>query len=292
MERYFGAPVREEAYEAGKSKARTQLANALDRSRRKIESLERQLIDQEALETLRKQGELILAYGATFSAGQTVLRTQYDPDGPDLIIELDPALSPSENARRYFDRYEKAKRAGKGIPALLKKARYEAAFLDQLSADLDMAENWPDIQAVREIMQKEGYWSGGHAGSPRGGKAGVRRFVSPDGFVVLVGRNAVQNHALITEQAGPADLWLHARNIPGSHVIIRVDGRPVPDPVIGWAAGLAAYYSTGRGEATVEVVVTERRYVRPVKGGGPGLVRYKNEKTLQVKPLRPEKRTS
>jgi predicted ribosome quality control (RQC) complex YloA/Tae2 family protein len=106
--------------------------------------------------------------------------------------------------------------------------------------------------------------------------------------VIFVGRNAIQNHELVTQRSGRSDLWLHARRIPGSHVIIRNDGRPIPEAVIEYAAQLAAYYSAKREDTSVEVDVTERRHVRPIKGGKPGMVNYKNEYTLTVKPRKPE----
>ena len=284
MFRYFGAPVRVDAYRAAKQPIQAQIDEALDRLRRRLASLERQELGEEALERLRKQGELILAYGPAATPGQTILRAQYEPGGPFYEIELDPALTYIENARRYFERYEKAKRAAEDIPRLRRKALHEIGYLEQLSTDLALAESWPEIEAVRDALQESGYWRGAARAGPRGGRPGIRRFVSQDGFVILVGRNARQNHTLVTERSSGDDLWLHARGIPGGHVIIRNDGRPIPDWVIEQAAKLAAYYSAGRDDTNVEVDVAERRYVRPVKGGRPGMVTYRNERSLRVRP--------
>jgi predicted ribosome quality control (RQC) complex YloA/Tae2 family protein len=286
MAAYFGAPVGIEAYDAGKSNVKAQLDDALERMGRKLAALERQSSGEEELETLRKQAELLLAYAPTLEPGQAVFRAQYDPEGPTLTIELDPTLSPLENAQRYFDRYEKAKRAAKDVPRLQRAARRELAYLKQLSTDLALAENWPEIDMVREALQEAGFWQGPRTRGPRGGKPGIRRFTTGDGFVILVGRNAAQNHALITERSKGDDLWLHARGIPGSHVIVKNDGRPIPDEVIRRAAELAAYYSAGRDDTSVEVDVTQRRYVRTIRGGKPGMVIYRNEQTLTVQPRR------
>ncbi len=286
MAAYFGAPVGIEAYDAGKSHVKAQLDGALERMGRKLASLERQSSGEEEIETLRKQAELLLAYAPTLEPGQTVFRAQYDPDGPPLTIELDPTLPPLENAQRYFDRYEKAKRAAEDVPRLQRAARRELAYLEQLSTDLALAENWPEIDMVREALQEAGFWQGPQTRGPRGSKPGIRRFTTGDGFVILVGRNAAQNHALVTERSKGDDLWLHARNIPGSHVIVKNDGRPIPDEVIRRAAELAAYYSAGRDDTSVEVDVTQRRYVRPIRGSKPGMVTYRNEQTLTVQPRR------
>ena len=284
MAAYFGAPVGPDAYEAARQPVREQIEAALRRVRRKLASLERQVSSQEEIELLRKQGELLLAYAPTLAPGQSEFRAQYDPEGPPLTIRLDPKLSPLENARRYFERYEKAKRAAEDIPKLMRSAQQEIAYLEQLATDLDLAENWPEIDAVREALQEAGYWQGPRTRGPRGGRPGIRRFTTGDGFVILVGRNAAQNHILLTGRSTADDLWLHARDKPGSHVIIRNDGRPIPDEVIRRAAELAAYYSAGRDDTTVDVDITQRRYVRLIRGGKPGMVTYKNERTLTVRP--------
>ncbi len=286
MTAYFGAPVGEEAYTAAKRQVQAQIEEALARVRRKIEALEREMGGTEEAEAMRRKGELLLAYGPTLKRGQRILRAQYDPEGPMLEVEVDPALTPVENAQRYFEQYEKAKRAIADVPALLAQAQQEAAYLEQLATDLQLAENWPEIEAVRESLQESGHWRGAPVRGPRGGKPGIRRLVTDEGFVILIGRNAAQNHSLIAERSAPGDLWLHARDLPGGHIIIKNDGRPIPDEVVRRAAELAAYYSAGRQDATVEVVVTERRHVRPIKGGRPGMVTYRNERTLLVTPRR------
>ncbi len=288
MVAYFGAPVGLEAYSAGKEGVRAQVDEARSRARRKLAALNRQLAGDEAVELLRKKGELLFAYAATMDAGLSQFEAQYDPDGPLLSIELDPALSATENARAYFSRYEKSKRAYEDVPKLQRTARREAAYLEQMATDLDLAESWPEIDAVRDALQEGGYWRGERTRGPRGGKPGIRRFTTEGGFVILVGRNASQNQQLLAEKSSPPDLWLHARGIPGSHVIIRNDGRPIPDSVIEYAASLAGYYSSGRGDTTLEIDVTERRYVRPIKGGKPGMATYKNERTLSVRPQKPD----
>jgi predicted ribosome quality control (RQC) complex YloA/Tae2 family protein len=284
MALYFGAPVGMDAYRAGKEPVREQIAEAQKRVRRKLAALERQLVGEEKIETLRKQGELILAYGATLTPGQTALTAQYDPDGPVYTIDLDPRLSYADNAKEYFEKYDKAKRAAADVPKLLARTRHEAAYVQQLATDLDLAENWTEIDTVREELQVAGLWRGPHTHGPKGSKLGIRRLTTGDGFVILIGRNAAQNHELVTEKASGSDLWLHARRIPGSHVIVKQGGRDASDDVIQRAAEIAAYYSAARGDTSVEVDVTERRYVRPIKGGRPGMVTYKNERTLRVKP--------
>jgi predicted ribosome quality control (RQC) complex YloA/Tae2 family protein len=113
------------------------------------------------------------------------------------------------------------------------------------------------------------------------------RFSAPDGFSVWVGKNALQNDQVTFRRAGPDDLWLHARGIPGAHVVIQTEGRAVPERTVEWAAGLAAYYSRGREDTRVAVVVVPRRHVRRLKGGRPGQVVFRNERTIRVAPRHP-----
>jgi len=229
----------------------------------------------------------LLAYQYTLTPGQSELRAQYEVDGPELVIKLDPSLTPLENAQRYFDRYEKAKRARKGVPQLIRATEQELAYLAQLKTDLDLATNWPEIGEVQEALQRNGYWRGQHTRQPGGGKSGPLKVTSEPGFVIWVGRNARQNDIVTFDKGGPADLWLHARGVPGAHVIIKSGANDVPDDVIRRAAEIAAYYSGARNEAHVPVDVTRRKYVRKIKGGKPGMVTYRNETTVEVTP-RPE----
>ncbi len=281
---YIAAPTTFDAYAPAKKTVEGQIEEALTRLNKKLAAMERQSVPENEIEVLRKKGELLLAYGPTLEDGQAEFSAQYDFDAPPLTIRLDPTLTYVKNSQVYFARYEKARRAQDELPRLIRGTRREVAYVEQLQSDLALAESWPEIEEVRAALQEAGYWQGRKTRGPGGGKPGIRRFTTAEGFVIMVGRNAAQNHVLVTERSNRADLWLHARNVPGSHVIIRNDGRPIPGAVIEGAAALAAYYSSRREDGTVEVDVTERRYVRPIKGGKPGMVTYKNESTLTVVP--------
>jgi predicted ribosome quality control (RQC) complex YloA/Tae2 family protein len=118
-----------------------------------------------------------------------------------------------------------------------------------------------------------------------GTKSGPLRVVTKDGYVIWVGRNSRQNELVTFDKGSPQDWWLHARGVPGAHVIVKsADGRPLPDGVAEQAAALAAYYSANRGSSRVEVDVTQRRHVRKIKGGATGMVTYRNETTRAVAP--------
>ncbi len=284
LERYYGAIVGEDAYDAAKKPIQAVLEEAKTRVHKRLEALRKSLADESELERLRKSGELLLAYQYSVRPGQTALSAQYDFDEPPLEIPLDPTLSALENAKRYFARYEKAKRARAHVPELVSTAEGELAYLEQLETDLALASSWPEIAEVQEALQQNGYWRGTHTFGPRGGKSAPLRVVTEEGYVIWVGRNARQND-LVTFKKGQAhDWWLHARGVPGAHVIVRAEGGHVPEHVLLRAAALAAYYSRARDETRVSVDITRRKYVRKIKGGKPGMVTYRNERTVEVQP--------
>jgi predicted ribosome quality control (RQC) complex YloA/Tae2 family protein len=285
---YYGAILGDDAYQAAKEPVRDAIRDARGKLESKLHSLRRSLTDEAERDDLRQSGELILAYQYGIEKGQTELRAQYDPDQPELVIKLDPTMTPLENAQRYFERYDKAKRALAGVPQLVEEAETELAYLNQLESDLDMAASWPDIDEVQQALQTKGYWQGKRAGRIGGGKSAPLRILLPDNYVIWVGRNSRQNELVTFDKGGPADLWLHARDVPGAHVIIKFDGRPIPESVIERAAEIAAYYSTRRDETGAIVDVTPRKYVKKISGAGPGMVTYRNETTRTVRPRGPE----
>lgn len=285
MAAYYGAPVGEEAYTAAKVPVRDEVREAQAKLRAKLASLEKSLTDKAEREYLRQSGELILAYQYTLKPKQTEFKAQYDPDQPELTIKLDPTLTPLENAQRYFERYDKAKRALEDVPRLVKETRHELAFLEQLDTDLELAANWPEIDEVQQALQGKGYWRGKPTKRMTGsGQSAPLKVVTKDGFVIWVGRNSRQNEQVTFGKGGGQDLWLHARDVPGAHVVIKFDGRKTPDSVIEQAAALAGYYSARRSDAKVPVDVTHVMYVKKIKGAGQGMVTYRNEETLNVQP--------
>ena len=281
---FFGATVGVDAYKEAKRPA----GEAIDAARAKLiakrESLRRSLRDEAELEALRQSGELILAHQYTIAAGQKALRAQYELDSAPLEIKLDPKLAPLENAKAYFRRYAKAKSAREDVPKLIAKTALELDFLAQLENDLALASNWTLIDEVIQNLRDRGYWAGKTPPRVGGGRQGPLRIVSGDGFVIFVGRNSRQNAALISKTARSSDIWLHARGVAGAHVIIRDDGRRISPALIEKAAAVAAHYSQAGGESPVRVDYTRVKYVKAIKGAGPGMVTYRNEKTLRVVP--------
>ena len=282
---YFGLVRSADAYDEAKKPVRKAITEARARLSAKLASLERGFKDESEMRRIKQSGELILAYQTALREGQDLLRAQYEPDEPELIIKLDPALNPIENAQSYFRRYEKAKGARKALPALIAETKTELAFMAQLESDLASASNWLQIDDVMQLLQERGHWQGKKLKRMGGGgRQGPLRVVSRDGYVVWIGRNSRQNDQLTFKTANKQDVWLHARGAPGAHVVIRNDGRRIGDDLILAAAAVAAHYSQKRDDKRVLVDYTRVKFVKAIKGAGPGMVTYRNEKTLSVAP--------
>jgi predicted ribosome quality control (RQC) complex YloA/Tae2 family protein len=281
---FYGAAVGSDAYKAAKAPVQEAISEAASKLGARLASLQRSMTDDTEREVLKRSGELILAYQYTIMPGQPELRAQYDTDQAELVIKLDPRLSALENAQHYFERYQKAKRALDDVPQRIEQTEAELDFLRQLAIDLELAASWPDIDEVQQELQSRGLWKGPSKRVPGVQKSAPLRVVTADGWVIWVGRNSRQNEQVTFEKGAAADLWLHARAVPGAHVIIKTEGRPAPEAVIERAAGLAAFYSARRTEAKVPVDVTARAFVRKIKGGAPGMVTYKNEQTRLAVP--------
>ena len=283
VEAYYGQLVGAGAYAAAKRIAREAIVRARERVRRKQEALERSRVSQAQVDELRLKGEMILAYAHRIEPGQRELAAPVELGEPPLLIKLDPTISPVENAQRYFKRYKKAKSGAGEIPALLQRAELEMRYLDQLETDLDLAASRPEIQEVEASLAEAGYIREKRR-RRKVGRSQPLAVNSQDGLLILVGKNSRQNEEITFRRAAPSDLWLHVRDAPGSHVIVKSGGREVPEATLRQAAQLAAYYSQARGSSHVAVAYTERRYVRPIKGAAPGLVTYTREKTIRVVP--------
>lgn len=284
MTEYYGAAVGEEAYEQAKKPVRSALTEAKTKFGKKLEGLESSLKDQSQLEHLQHSGELILAYQYAIEDGQVELSAQYNADEPELVIKLDPEMTPLENAQKYFDKYNRAKRAYNNVPKLIRKAKIKRDYILQLENDLEMAGNWAEIDDVIQALQSEGFDVMRKKVKRIGGGRSAPLQLTKDGYIIWVGRNSRQNDEVTFRKANSDDFWLHARDVPGSHVVIRNDGRRIPDELLEAAASIAAFYSTRKDEKSVDVIVTRCKYVKQIKNAGMGMVTFRNERTVTVEP--------
>lgn len=267
------------------------LNNELQKNIGKLDKFETQIAEAELSEEHRVFGELITANLYQIERGMTEVTVQnfYDENLADLTIPLDPALSGNENAQAYFKRYNKVK---KSIPILtqqITETRAEIEYLQTLLQQLAIA-SWQDIEEIREELAAEGYLKIKRKPLPKGKKPPKQKeapikpehYVSSDGIDLYVGKNNKQNEFLTMKYAHNTDTWLHTKDIPGSHVVIRA--KEFPERTLLEAAKLAAYFSQGRESSQVPVDYTLIRHVWKPNGAKPGFVLFDNQKTLYVTP--------
>lgn len=261
--------------------------------RRKAKALQNDLDRAEKSEDYRIQGELILANLHTMTRGQEQVELQnyYSPELEKLTIPLNPEQTPSENAQAYFKKYTKAKRGYARIQQLISDLDADQETLQLYVSELEAAKTLEDLQHLRAEFTKNGYLKAPQNKKQKqpAGEGPFRRYTSTNGFQMYVGKNSQSNDLLLRQIAKPSDMWLHAKQIHGSHVIIRnPENRPdIPMPTLLQAAQLAAYYSKAHHASNVPVDYTWARYVVKRKGNVAGYVHYTREKTLYVEPAVP-----
>ena len=265
------------------------LRSLTERCAKKLELQEKQYADAEGLEKYRIYGELINTYGYSLKGGEKELRCSNYYDGDrEIVIPLDSRLSAKDNAKRYFDRYQKMKRTMTALSVQIEESKRLLWHLDSIAQALSMAETEADLSAIRQEMKDFGYISGGH-GEKKQKKVREERseplhFVSSDGIDIYVGRNNYQNEELSFRLSDPDDWWFHAKGMPGSHVIARTGKRELPDRTCLEAAALAAWYSKAGSEDKVEVDYVRRRELRRVPGAAPGYVIYHTNYSIMIEP--------
>jgi predicted ribosome quality control (RQC) complex YloA/Tae2 family protein len=265
------------------------LAAAADRLGRSADRMLEELDSPSRAETYERYGHLLMAQATGQGPGrEDVTLPDIIGDGEPLTIPLDEALTGVENAERYYDKARRTRAARAHAETRWEGVQAEAEAAADLLTRLRALDTLADLDAFVDEEEDAldallGRSGGSEANEP------FHRFPLPGGYEAWVGKNARANAELTTRWASPHDLWLHARDVPGSHVVIRRDSKTKrPDArAVEIAAALAAHFSQAKTQSLVPVTVTERKYVRPVKGGPPGLVRVDREDVVLVEPRKP-----
>lgn len=277
------APV--DPYAAQRAEAAAQLRRAHAAVERRLAALAGDEPPPGAAEEARTAAEWLLALHSQINPGEAQLIVPLDDRV--LSIDLDWTLGPVEQAQRLFRRAAKCERAALLIPQRRAALELDLALLDQLALDLQFAANQPEIAAVQRELSATGLLRERPGAAPVRStppSGGLLRVRSAQGLEILVGRNARQNERVTFQEAHPDDLWLHARGVPGAHVVIRSAGQVPDGATIRLAAQWAAYHSGARGDAAVDVVVTRRRSVSRAPGGRLGQVLVKQEEQVVAVP--------
>lgn len=255
---------------------------ALERNIRKYDLQLKQMQDTEKRDKYRIYGELLNTYGYHAKPGaRTMDALNYYTDEM-ITIPLDPLLSASDNAKKYFEKYNKLKRTYEALSSLTLEVKEEIDHLESIQTALDIALKEEDLTQIKEELIESGYIR------RKGGSKKVKitskpfHYVSREGFHIYVGKNNFQNDELTFKFASGSDWWFHAKGIPGSHVVVKTNGEELPDSVFEAAAKLAAYYSKGRQQDKVEIDYTEKRNVKKPNKSKPGFVVYYTNYSMMI----------
>ncbi|WP_435163601.1 Rqc2 family fibronectin-binding protein [Paenibacillus glycanilyticus] len=256
------------------------------KNEKKIEKLKETVEEAQDADKYRVLGELLTAYMHQINRGDTSVEliNFYDEEQATVTIELDPQLTPSDNAQRYFRKYTKQKNSIAVVEEQMAIAQGEISYMETLLQQLDNA-SLADIEEIRDELVEQGYLRSREKRGPKRKKPArptLICYTSSEGVSIYVGKNNTQNEYLTNRLASPSDVWLHTKDIPGSHVVIR--GGDFGDATLEEAAMLSGYYSQARESSLIPVDYTFIRHVRKPSGSKPGFVIYDHQKTLFITP--------
>ena len=284
LERYFSTHDRQDRLNQKSAAMVKVLKNHIERCEKKLDQQEEDLSNTARLEEFRLMGELINANLWQLKKGQTeaTLPNFYDEDGGSITIPLDIQLTPVQNAQRYFKKYQKARTTREMAAQQHETTLQELNYLEGMLLDVGKCVGESELEEIRDELASTGYVK--KTSSRRQQRALPKskpyHYRSADGIDIFVGKNAAQNERL-TGDARPNEMWLHAKDMPGSHVIIKAEGN-IPDSTLSDAATLAAWYSKGQHSSMVPIDYTLKRYVKKIPGGATGMVTYTNQKTAYM----------
>ena len=267
--------------------------NAIERSSKKYDLQLKQLKDTENRDKFKVYGELITTYGYGLEPGAKVLKCLNYYTGEDISIPLDELLTPMENAKRYFEKYNKLKRTYEHLSELSLETKEELEHLESIRTSLDIALLEEDLVQLKEELMDYGYMKRKYKMKNPNQKKSSKKvkitskpfhYISSDGYHMYVGKNNFQNDELTFNFAVGNDWWFHAKHMPGSHVIVKSNGDELPDRTFEEAGRLAAYYSSARESDKVEIDYTEKKNVKKPAGGKPGFVVYYTNYSLMASP--------
>lgn len=285
MDEYFMQRDQKDRINQRAHNLRRFLQNALERDEKKLAIQRQTLLDAESMDELRQKGDLITSSIHMIERGATkaVVPDYYDPDMPMIEITMAPALSPAENAQRYYKQYNKLKAASDLVIDQMAANQEEIAYLEGQLENLELCTTFDELSEIRQELVHQGMLrdTSKSRKAPKIPQSKPHHFESDAGIDIYVGKNNLQNDRL-TGGAQGDEMWLHAKDMPGSHVIIK--STAPDDATLLAAAQLAAFFSKGRQADKVPVDYTLRKYVKKPGGARPGFVIFTHQQTLYVTP--------
>jgi len=287
LDDFFCTKIHQQKYKQLRQSLLQLVNDELKKVKQKRKGLAKKLKKAEKCEELQLWGELLTSqlYLAKKGQDKVNLINYYHPEQKQITVSLDPRLSPGENAQKFFKRYRKLKKSLPLAKKELKKSLQELNYLEGLKYNLESG-SWEDIRDIKEELLREGYLKKSHKKQKKHEMKTKEvaskplKFLSSDGYEIFVGKNNQQNDYLTLKAASKEDLWLHVKDIPGSHVVVK--GENIPVETLKEAALLAAYYSKGSNSSNVPVDYTKIKHVKKPRQAKPGMVTYDQHKTLYV----------
>ena len=256
---------------------------ALERNYKKYDLQLKQLKDTEKREKYKVYGELINTYGYQVEPGSKSMEALNYYTNEMVTIPLDDSIAPLENAKKYFEKYNKLKRTYEALSELTLEVKEEISHLESIQTALDIALLEEDLVEIKEELVESGYIRRKGGGKKIKITSKPFHYLSSDGYHMYVGKNNFQNEELTFKFATGNDWWFHAKGVPGSHVIVKGNGEEeLPDRVFEEAGRLAAYYSKNRGNDKVEIDYIQKKHVKKPAGGKPGFVVYYTNYSLVI----------
>jgi len=261
------------------------ITNHIERASKKLDLQFKQQKDTEKRDKYKIYGEMLHTYGYEAKPKDKSITVINYYDNKELTIPLDPNLSATENAKKYFDKYAKLKRTAEALNIYIEQSKQELELLQSIEAALNIAENENDLAEIRRELSDHGFIKK-HSGNKKEKikKSKPLHFVDDNGFDIYVGKNNYQNDELTFKFATGNDWWFHTKKIHGSHVIVKTNGKELPDSTYEYAAELAAYYSSGRDSQKVEIDYLQKKNVKKPASAVAGFVVYYTNYSLMATP--------
>ncbi len=284
LEGYYAEKDRTERLRQRAKSLRKTVQNLYERAVRKQAARTEELAQSEDSEHLRVKGELLTASLHSFEKGQREIELLNWYTGEKETVALDIRLGPSQNAQKYFKEYKKKQTAAKKLAELLETGEKEIEYLETVLYEIDAAEGEPALAEIRAELKEQGYLRHYKQKDKKQKPMGFLRYESSEGFLVLVGRNNLQNERLSLKTARGKDLWFHTKNAPGSHVVVMSGGEDIPLATQNEAAMLAVWHSSQKHSAKVPVDYTQVKNLRKTRDLPPGMVLYEHYETAYITP--------
>lgn len=291
LDYYYGQKQQHDYLQQRKRELSSIVEREIKRCSKKILLQTKDLTKAENAHLLQIKGELILANLYQIKKGDSSFQTKnyYQPEEEKIEISLDTLLTPVENAQNYFKKYSKAKNSLKYLQEQITKAEEEKSYLEAVLLSIEVAEKVTQLEIIKDELEEEHYLTKKKSSKKK--KKSLPQplqFLSHDGWEIIVGRNNKENDYVTLKLARNNDLWLHVKDIPGSHVIIKRQDKSLPEQTLQEAAVLAAYYSKAKNSSQVPVDYTIKKNVKKPSGAKPGMVIYQEQKTIYVTPTEEE----